>query len=74
MKKQFKRQDWTFGKSIVYVYHDGELVDSKNLWNDECEAEIDKLEENGYTYGYTKDEVEAAKRRYERMLKNIIED
>jgi hypothetical protein len=34
---------------------------------------IDQLEAEGYVYGYTKKEVEDAKKKYEYMLENIIE-
>ena len=34
---------------------------------------IDRLEAEGYVYGYTKEEVEKAKKKYEDMLENIIE-
>lgn len=74
MKKQFRCQR-TYGfRVFIELYHDGELVETKKLWeDDEYLNFIESLESNGYTYGYKKEEVEEAKERYERMLCNMIE-
>lgn len=72
MNKQYNlKSDGAF-KSILKTYHDGELIETKSGWTDEMIDEIDKLEEDGYVYGYTQEEVATAKRRYERMLKYMI--
>ena len=39
---------------------------------DEAEAEVNKLEEQGYTYGYTEKQVQRAKESYEYKLERII--
>ena len=72
MRKQYRYHD-SFDKYYFYIYHDGELVETKKVWYDEFCDEIDKLESDGYTYGYTKEAVEDAKRQYEHMLENMIE-
>ena len=75
MKKQYRYNiDNTGFKRYFYLYHDGELKKSYSIWEDEISDEIDKLEENGYTLGYTICEVEDAKLEYEKMLKNIIKE
>lgn len=73
MKKQYRYTDGTFGKKILYIYHDGKRVDTKKLYIDEFLDEKDRLDAEGYSYGYFEDEIEEAKRRYEYMLKNMIE-
>ena len=73
MRKQYNYADYIFGKKILYIYHDGKLVETKELWIDDFFDEVDKLEYDGYVLGYTKELVEEAKRQYERMLANIIE-
>lgn len=73
MKKQFRYQEATFAKYYLYIYHDGELVESKTFWGDDIDKEINNLKIKGYTYGFTKAEVEAAKNRYEHMLENMLE-
>ena len=74
MKKQYRYGDLlSFGKKYLNLYHNGELVETKKLWIDEFWDEKDKLEEVGYTYGFTKAEIEEAKQRYEYMLENILE-
>lgn len=72
MKKQYRCKEDLFFKVRLYVYHDGELIESKSFYLDEADKEMDRLESNGYTYGYTKEEVKKAKERYENMLVNII--
>lgn len=73
MKKQYRCKEDTWCKRRLYVYHDGELIQSQSFYLDEIEKEIDKLESNGYILGYTKEEVEEVKERYERMLRDIIQ-
>lgn len=74
MKKQYRSQH-TYGfRVFIYLYHDGELIETKKFWeDDEYFNFIDNLKENGYTYGYKKEEVEEARVRYECMLDNMIE-
>lgn len=73
MRKQYRYADYTFGKKCLYIYHDGELVETKEVWIDEFSDEKDRLDDEGYTYGFTKAEIEEAKQRYETMLKNMLE-
>ena len=80
MKKQYRIIEECWCKHRIYVYHDGEFIESKSFYYDEVDKEIDKLESNGYAYGFTKEEVEEAKEeikelqeQYEMMLENIIQ-
>ena len=72
MKKQYRCFDWTFGQHYIYIYHDGKLIEEKKLWTDDYLDEIDRLESEDYTYGFTEKEMKEAKKRYENMLANII--
>lgn len=73
MKKQYRYNDCTFGKKCLYIYHDGKIVERKELWINDFLDEQERLKDEGYTYGYLNEEVKEAKQRYKRMLKNIIE-
>lgn len=72
MNKQYNLQSDGVYKSVLKIYHDGKLVETKNGWMDDIADEVDKLEEDGYIYGYTEEEVKTAERRYKRMLKYMI--
>ena len=72
MKLQYKFYESVFGKYRIWLYCDGWLVKSYNVWEDELDGELDKLEDKGYEYGYTEEEVKEAKERYEMMLKYAI--
>lgn len=72
-KKQYRYNAGCFGKYYLYIYNDGKLIEKKILWGDEFDEEVDRLIEEGYTYGFTNDEVENAKQKYERMLLNVID-
>ena len=73
MRKQYRYNDYTFGKKRLYIYHDGELVERKELWIDDMLDEQERLEAEGYKYGFLDGEVKEAKQRYEHMLENMIE-
>lgn len=73
MRKQYRYSDSSFGKKTLYIYHDGMLVEIKELYIDDFLDAEEELKSNGYTYGYTEAEVEVAKNRYNRMLANMIE-
>lgn len=73
MKKQYRYIKTTLLRVHLDIYHDGELVGSKEMWLDEADNEMTKLKLDGYIYGYTQEEVEEAKNRYEEMLENIIQ-
>ena len=72
MKKQFNYYETRWPYYTLCIYHDGELVGKKKVDEHQLREEIDYLETNGYTYGYDKEDVEIEHRRYEHMLKNII--
>ena len=72
MKRQYRYIESYGFKYIFQLYHDGELVESHTVYLDKLQDAIDAFEADGYTYGYTEQEVEKAKERYERMLRNKI--
>ena len=72
MKLQYRYIDIGTFKRRIFLYHDGELVEKRDVWIDELEGETDKLEAQGYSYGYTKEEVEYARELYESKLSRII--
>ena len=72
MNKQYNCKFDGVSKTVLKIYHDGKLIKTQNGWADEIDDEINKLEEDGYIYGYTPEEVATAERRYKRMLKYII--
>ena len=72
MKKQYRLFETHSFKYDIELYHDGNLVEVLKVWAIELNDEINRLEEQGYTYGFTKEEVEKEKKHYEKMLENII--
>ena len=72
MKKQYHMSESFMFKRTVDIYHNGELISSEKLWVDEADERADQLEEAGYVYGYTQDEVDEARRIYEERIANLI--
>lgn len=72
MRMQYKVCAATSFKYYILVYHDGELFDAYKLWSDELNEKVDELESQGYVRGFSKQEVEKERIRYEMMLENII--
>ena len=72
IKLQYRCVDIGKLKYRIFLYHDGEFVEKRDVWIDELEEETDRLEAQGYSYGYTKEEVEDARELYESKLSRII--
>lgn len=75
MKKQYQTDEPDWKTWRIDIYHDGVRVGSETflrIQDDEYNDRLDWLEAQGYTYGYTVEEVENAKKLYEHKLKNII--
>ena len=73
MKLQYRCRSTHNYRDTFEIYHDGELVESYMVWDDESEEVADTLEEAGYTYGYTQAEVENVRKKYYEMLERVIE-
>lgn len=72
MKKQYRFYGTTGFQCVIQLYCDGWLVKSYKVYLDELDDEIDKIESQGYVLGYTEQELESARQRYEEMLNNVI--
>lgn len=73
MRKQYNVSDaCPFYNRIIKVYHDGVEVESLYLSLPDAADKADELEDNGYEYGYSYEEVVAAFRRYEKIARNRI--
>lgn len=72
MRLQYRYFEYIGFRYIVRLYCDGWLVKSYKVWLDELDDEIDKIESEGYTYGYTEDELDKARAHYENVLDNVI--
>lgn len=72
MKKQYCYYETTSFLYNIELYHDGVYDCTRKVWLDELDTELDFLESEGYTRGFTESEVDEAKRTYEIRLKNMI--
>lgn len=72
MRLQYRFIEYIGFKYMIKLYCDGWLVKAYEVWADELDDEIEKVENKGYTYGYTEDELNEARVHYEKMLDNVI--
>ena len=72
MRLQYRYIDVGGFQYIIRLYCDGWLVKSYKVYLDELDDEIEKIESEGYTYGFTESELDEARARYEKVLDNII--
>lgn len=72
MKLQYRYAANNRLQFIVQLYCDGQLVNTYKVWQDKIDEEIDNLIKEGYTLGFTEEEIETEKYIYEEMLANII--
>lgn len=73
MKKQYHTSYAGFRRTRIDIYHDGIKIGNKTFWDDEADAQIEHLEKQGYTLGFTRDEIEKAERQLENSKNNLIE-
>jgi hypothetical protein len=73
MKKQYHTSYAGFRRTRIDVYHDGVKIASEIFWDDDGDAQIEHLEKQGYTLGYTRDEIEQAERELKNSKDNLIE-
>ena len=57
MKLQYRFKENYRLQYEIQLYKDGELEKTYKVWLDEINDENDKLEEQGYTLGYTRKEI-----------------
>ena len=75
MRKQYRYtvEDTTY-QHILYLFHDGKLIEKKVITdNKQLPNEIKRLEADGYTRGYTLKTVECVRKYYEEVRTNLIE-
>lgn len=75
MRKQYRTDELDWKTWRIEIYHDGVRVGSETylrIQDDEYNDRLDELDGQGYSYGYTPEEVENAKALYEHKLINII--
>ena len=72
MKKQYHILKSAGFRHFISIYHDGWRVNAYSVWEDDLEAEIDKLEADGYTLGYIEKEILNLERRLLEMKRNVI--
>lgn len=72
MKKQYRIVERHWPYYNIILYHDGVEIATKDSNQMMIGMDTDKLEEEGYTYGYTDKEIEEARKKYEHKLENRI--
>ena len=73
MKKQYHTSYAGFRRTRIDIYHDGIQFSTETFWDDEGDAQIKHLEEQGYTRGFTMAEVESAEKFFKKVQNNLIE-
>lgn len=73
MKKQCNYYACRWPEYEIILYHDGIKVDSERVSLLTLDKRLEQLEAEGYTLGYTEEDVEKARRKYEHYYENRIE-
>lgn len=73
MRKQYRIVERHWPYYNIILYHDGVEVEVRNSDQMVIGHDTDKLKSEGYTYGFTDNEIEKAREKYERMLENRID-
>ena len=73
MKRQYRTSDAGAFRTRIDIYHDGTKISTEIFWDDEADAQVEHLEEQGYTRGFTRAEVESAEKFFKNLQDNCIE-
>ena len=74
MKKQYRLTEKNWYSDNLIIYENGKAVKTITVDKTNYDKEIEKLEKNGYEYGYSEKEVALAKLDYEYKLKRILKE
>ena len=72
MRKQYTFYEGKTFKYCVELYHDGKLVKSMSVWQDELDDTITEIEHQGYRQGYTKQDIDRVNYQLEIMMEHYI--
>ena len=73
MKKQYYIEDRRGFRRDIILYHDGVEVDRIKTWEDVSFEHIAKVQQQGYTEGFLKEDIEEAYDNYiEKLQKEIV--
>lgn len=67
---RYKKINWPYYEFFWYI--NGKQIKVKKIDQLELDDYIEKAENQGYTFTYTKEELEHAKEYYENILKNQL--
>ncbi len=73
MKKQYDYYEYYWPSYEIILYHDGIKVKSERVSLLKLDERLEQLEADGYTLGYTEEDVEKARKKYEHYYENRIE-
>lgn len=73
MKKQYDCYECRWPYYEIVLYHDGVKVGVERIGLLELDGRLEQLEVEGYTRGYTEEDVEKARKGWERIYENRIE-
>lgn len=73
MKKQYDYYECRWPYYEIVLYHDGVKVGVERKSLHELDEYLEELEAEGYIRGYTEEDVEAARKKWEHIYENKIE-
>ena len=73
MRKQYDCYETRWPNYEVVLYHDGNKVAVENKSLLAIDEYLEQLEAEGYTRGYTEEDVAKARKRWEHIYENRIE-
>lgn len=73
VKKQYDYYEVRWPYYEIVLYHDGSKVSVERKSSLEMNEYLKQLESDGYTQGYTEEDVEKAREEWEHIYKNRIE-
>lgn len=73
MKKQYDYYECRWPSYEIILYHDGVKISDERVTLLNLDERLEQLEAEGYTLGYTEEDIEKARKKYEYYYENRIE-
>lgn len=72
MKRQYHTSGAGAFRTRIDIYHDGTKISTEIFWDDEADAQVEHLEKQGYTRGFTRTQLHEEVKKLKHLLDHFL--